>query len=543
VSLRRGILQAGAQNGALFCAYVLTGHLGLKLGAVSGFATLVWPPTGLSLAALLLFGNGAWPGVWLGAFVVNRLNGAPLAVAIAIATGNTLEAVLGASCFRRLSRYEGAFNRLRHVLVLIGPVALVTTLSSATVGVASLAAAGRVLPGHGWATWRAWWIGDALGALIVAPLLLTWSNVRAFKLRPVRLVEVAVLGGALTATCVAVFFRHPGDEGYPFEFPYVLYPLFIWAAIRFGLRGAATATALVASLAIWGTARGGGPFAREGLAASLLAVQTFLGTAALTPLVVAGTIEDVRYAALQETFVASLSHDLKSPLTALLTSAHCLANRTETGPAREHVNRHVQTVGRCVERMVRLIGDMLDTAAIDTGSFSVNRTDEEAGSLVKEAVERALPLAAAKQQEVVAEATGCIPVTCDKERVHQVLSNLIGNAIKFTGKGGTIHVRAQRTAHEVRFSVQDNGRGIPSTELDQVFERYWHTGSASGGGSGLGLFISRNIVEAHSGRIWVESTEGAGSTFFFTLPAHHGGALARRPRHGGGAVSSASCSG
>jgi signal transduction histidine kinase len=495
------------------------------------------------LAALLVFGNGAWPGVWLGAFVVNRLNGAPLAVAIAIATGNTLEAVLGAFCFRRLSRYDGAFNRLRHVLVLIGPVALLTTLSSATVGVVSLVASGRILAGHGWATWRAWWIGDALGNLIVAPLLLTWSNARVIKLRPARLLEAAVLGGALTATCIAVFLPHPGAEAYPFEFPYVLYPLFIWAAIRFGLRGAATATALVASLAIWGTARGGGPFAREGLAASLLAVQTFLGTAALTPLVVAGTIEDLRYAALQETFVASLSHDLKSPLNALVTSAHCLAKKTETTPAREHVKKHVQTVGRCVERMARLIGDMLDTAAIDTGSFSVNRADEDAGSLVKEAVESALPLAAVKQQEVVAEATGRIPVVCDRERVLQVLSNLIGNAIKFTGSGGTIHVVAQRAAHEVRFSVQDNGRGIPSTELEHVFDRYWHTGSASGGGTGLGLFISRNIVEAHSGRIWVESTEGAGSTFVFTLPAHHGGAPARRPRRGRRPVSSASCSG
>jgi signal transduction histidine kinase len=528
------------QIGVLFCAYVLTGKLGLTFGAVSRFATLVWPPTGIALAALLLFGYRAWPGVWLGAFVVNAWHGAPVAVALTIATGNTLEAVLGAYCFHRLSHYRGAFNRLRHVLVLLGPVAVLSTLLSATVGVASLGAGGMMLPGHGWATWRAWWVGDVLGDLIVAPLLLTWATTRAFKVRPAGLAEAAVLGCALAGTCGAVFFGRPGAEGYPFEFPYVLFPLFIWAAIRFGLRGAATATALVAGLAIWGTARGGGPFARDDLAASLLAVQTFLGTAALTPLVVAGTIEDLRYAALQETFVAGLSHDLKSPLNALLTSATVLVKRTETGPACEHVRKHVDLVHRCVGRMVRLIGDMLDTAAIDTGALSMNRHDEDAGSLVAEAVECVLPLAAAKKQQVVAEVTGRIAVVCDRERVLQVLCNLIGNAIKFTADGGTIRVDAQRAHHEVRFSVQDNGVGIAPTELVHVFERYWHTRSACGGGTGLGLFISRGIVEAHSGRIWVESIEGAGSTFYFTLPARH-----LPSQHGTArqAVDSPSCSG
>jgi signal transduction histidine kinase len=533
VSPRYRSLQAGAQIGALFCAYVLTGTLGLRLDALSGFATLVWLPTGLSLAALLLFGSGAWPGVWLGAFVVNRLNGAPLAIALSIAIGNTLEAVLGALCLRRLSSYGGAFNRLRHVLVLVGPVAVLTTLLSATVGVLSLEVGGKVLPGLGWATWRAWWIGDALGVLLVAPLLLTWARSRAFKVRPARLAEAAVLGCALTSASIAVFFRNPSADGYPFDFPYVLYPLFIWAAIRFGLRGASAATALVAGLAIWGTARGGGPFARESLSAGLLAVQTFLGTAALTPLVVAGTVEDLRYAARQETFVAGLSHDLKSPLNALLASAHVLAKKAGADPACEHVKNHVRVVGRCVDRMVRLIGDMLDTAAIDTGSLSMNRRDEDAGSLVREAVEGALSQAAAKQQTVIAESTGSIPVVCDRERVLQVLSNLMGNAIKFTARGGSIRVAAQRASHEIRFSVQDNGEGIAPTELERVFECYWHTASASGGGTGLGLYISRGIVEAHSGRLWVESTQGVGSTFFFTLPVHHDGAVARPPRRGG----------
>src|SRR5262249_42986382 len=148
------------------------------------------------------------------------------------------------------------------------------------------------------------------------------------KIKPTRAVEAILLVAGLVTTCIAVFFRKNDAAVYPFEFPHLLFPLFIWAAIRFKLRGATTATLVVAVLAIWGTARGGGPFAKDRLADSLLTVQTFLGCAALVPLVVAGTISDLTRADLQGEFVAALSHDLRSPLDAIQMSADVLAKAT-----------------------------------------------------------------------------------------------------------------------------------------------------------------------------------------------------------------------
>jgi signal transduction histidine kinase len=529
MSLHKTTLGTGLRIGAVFLCYVAAGKLGLTLAAVSGFAALVWAPTGLSLAALLLFGYGVWPGIWLGAFVVNSWTGAPIAAALAIAVGNTLEAVVGALALRRLTRFAGAFNRLRHVMGLIGPVALGSTLVSATIGVAALCIAGIVPMHRIGVTWRAWWVGDALGDLIVGAFLLAWATIRPAKIKPINAAEAILLAGALVAISIAVFFRKSGVASYPFDFPYLLFPLFVWASTRFNLRGATAATVLVAVFAIWGTTLGRGPFAKEGLADGLLTEQTFLGCAALAPLVVAGTISDLTRADLHEVFVAALSHDLKSPLTAIQMSANLLARTSAAEVLPEHVKRHSQLVHRCVARMVRLIADLLDTTAVEAGHLSVNRHEEDAHQLIAEAVESARPLATAKGQTVCAEAIEPVIVVCDKERVLEVLSNLICNAIKFTRNGGAIKVTVRRDCREARLSVQDNGMGIAPAQLRHIFERYWHGESESGGGTGLGLFIAKGIVEAHSGKIWVESRFGAGSTFHFTLPMQD--ARSDRPLH------------
>jgi integral membrane sensor domain MASE1 len=288
----RGNLDLVAKIAAVALLYTIVGKLGLMLDAVSGFATLVWPASGLALAALLLFGNRLWPGVWLGAFIVNLWTGAPWLVAVAIAAGNTLEAVIGSHVFRRWAEFDGRFDRLRHVAGLIVPAAMLSTLASATVGVASLAFAGVVSAHAIVPTWRAWWIGDVLGDLLVAPLLLTWARPATVVLKPLRRAELVLLGAALVGASLAVFFRPRTSVVFPLEGPYILFPLFIWAAVRFELRGAATATVLASAFAIWGTVVGRGPFARASLAESLLALQTFMGCAALTPLVVGGAISD-----------------------------------------------------------------------------------------------------------------------------------------------------------------------------------------------------------------------------------------------------------
>jgi signal transduction histidine kinase len=504
---------------AVAALYVLVARLGLKLDAVSGFATLVWAPTGISLAVLLLFGYRFSPAVLVGALAVNLWAGASVPVAIGIAIGNTSEALLGAYAMRRFARFHGSFDRLRHVLGLIVLAAMLSTIASAGIGVASLLAGGVVSLAGVRDTFRAWWVGDMLGDLVVAPLLLTWATVTSFKIKPLRLLEAVGLCASLAAACYAVFTRSLPSARHPFESPYVLFPLFMWAAVRFELRGATAATAFASALAIWGTVRGCGPFSRDTLSSSLLALQTFMGSAALTPLVVAGAMSDrARSIRVRETFAATVSHDLKNPLGAISVSAESLSRAVPPDVADGRAQKHADLVRRNVDRMTRLIASLLDASAIEAGQLSVEKRPHDAGAIIEEAVEVAQPLAAVKRQTLVPESDESVFAMCDQERVLQVLSNLIGNAIKFTEEGGTIIVRVERAGRSACFSVKDTGRGIEPANIRHVFERHWHAQRATGGGTGLGLFIAKGIVEAHEGKLWAESARGKGSTFYFTLP-------------------------
>jgi signal transduction histidine kinase len=499
--------------GTLATVYMVTAKLGLSLGAVSGFASLVWPPAGLALAALLLFGSRLWPGIFVGAWVINAWTGAPIMVALAIAVGNTLEALAGAYALRQLGGFRGTFDSLRHVLGLIF-AAIVSTLLSPTIGVTSLRLGGVVQWSQAFETWRAWWVGDMLGDLVVAPLVLAWARRgEALNLKGGRLAEALALATLLVLASYAIF--HATVEVHPFESPYVLFPLFVWAAQRFELRGATLATALATTLAVWGTVRGSGPFARPDLASGLLDLQTFMGCAALTPLVVAGvTMDRDRAIRTQEAFVATVSHDLKNPLNALLMSAELLRRKLSD----ERVQKHYQVLSRSVDRMMQLIRHLLDASAIERRQLTLDRKPEDTRALVDETLEFLRPLATVKSLTLQVQPGEPVEALCDRDRILQVLSNLIGNAIKFSPEEAAITIKTERSRHSVCLSIHDNGPGIEAGELPRVFERYWHAKSAAGGGTGLGLFIAKGIVEAHGGRIWVESTLGAGSTFYFTLP-------------------------
>lgn len=277
-----GVLIAGL--GAL---YVAAGKFGLGIHAVAGFATLVWPPTGIALAALVLFGRRLWPGVFLGATIVNLWSGAPILVALAIGLGNTLEALFAAFALARLPGFRSALDRSRDAVGLVVLAGLLAPAIAATVGACSLALGGVV----GWSgfaeTWRAWWVGDLIGALVVAPVFLTWR--RAERLAGWRGLEAVALALA-TAIVTAAVFMVPVANG--LAHAYLVWPTLIWAAFRFGPAGAARATFVVSALAVLGTVRGSGPFTFGELSVNLLGLQAFVGLAAATFLVLAATVAE-----------------------------------------------------------------------------------------------------------------------------------------------------------------------------------------------------------------------------------------------------------
>ena len=244
-----------------------------------------------------------------------------------------------------------------------------------------------------------------------------------------------------------------------------------------------------------------------------------IATAVDTALLHQQTQEAVRW---REELLAVVSHDLKTPLLVVRMNAEMLlhAARPPGEERRRHGRRHVELVLQAVEQMRGLIGGILDRARVQGMPIPLVPQPIAVEALFQQALEGLRPLALNKFQEVVVEvAPGLPPVSADRERILQVLGNLVGNAIKFTPKSGTVTLRARKVDGMVRLSVKDTGPGISAKDVPHLFERFWRAASALERGTGLGLSIAKSIVEAHGGTIWVETHEGAGSTFFFTLPA------------------------
>ena len=224
--------------------------------------------------------------------------------------------------------------------------------------------------------------------------------------------------------------------------------------------------------------------------------------------------------AARDQILGLVSHDLRNPLSAITLCLSALQD--EPLPEPPMIVGLAATARESVDLMHRIIQDLLDVASIDAGRLSLRRTPTVVGPMLRHAVELLHPVAADFGVSLTVEPSPVVDTLIadiDAERVTQVLSNLIGNACKFTPHGGEIRVSTGTAGDAVCVAVQDTGRGIPPEALPHIFDRFWHAqGGAKQRSTGLGLAIARGIVEAHGGRIWAESEVGKGSTFFFTLP-------------------------
>lgn len=277
---------------ALCAAYIVAGKLGLRLAFLHPSATSVWPPTGITLAAFLLFGYEVWPAILLGAFVVNITTAGSIATSVGIAAGNTLEGLVGAYLVDRFARGRRACERTRDIFKFTGLAAIGSTTLSATAGVVSLSLAGFARWADFWPIWSTWWTGDAVGDIVVAPAILLWAARPRVRWSRPRALEAAGLLVCLLIVGLAAFdgvfpWR---DKHYPLEFLCV--PLLLWAAFRFEQREAAAVVVLLSAIAIWGTLHGYGPFARPTFNESLILLQAFQGVSAVVTLVFAAAVAE-----------------------------------------------------------------------------------------------------------------------------------------------------------------------------------------------------------------------------------------------------------
>jgi signal transduction histidine kinase len=256
--------------------YYGAARAGLHLAYLHGSVTALWPPVGVGVAALVLLGPGVWPGIVIGDLLVADFS-TPWGTVLGETLGNTLEIVVAAVLFRWLAGRRTGLERVRDVLALV-VCAAIGTLISAAFGVVSLRLGHVITPDEFGSVFRTWWLADFSGALVFAPLLLVWAARRSWRMPRIQLAEAALLLALLI-----VLIEVPSQR----DVPYIVFPILIWAALRFGPTGAATTLAIVSSLTVWNTAHGSGPFVRTSLTHSLLATQLFVAVAALTSLVLA----------------------------------------------------------------------------------------------------------------------------------------------------------------------------------------------------------------------------------------------------------------
>ncbi|HEX8873770.1 MAG TPA: MASE1 domain-containing protein, partial [Nitrosospira sp.] len=287
--------QAAARIVLVAIAYYAGGKLGLALpyldGEISSNITLFWPPTGIAFAALLIWGFACWPGVFLGAVAVNLTTGdLSVPIALGIGIGNTLAPVCGAFLLGRITRFQANFLRGRDAVSFM-LIASGSMLVSATGGIISLCADGKLAPGSIFHAWLGWWLGDTVGVLIFSPLLLLWANrqldsldiiIRSSRLRN----EFAFVIGICVLTAWLVFGDVWALGQLRLSLTFLAFLPVIWAGYRFDALGSAVATLIVSLIAVWATARGIGPFAGGDVLLHQLVLCIFITTVSLVSLVI-----------------------------------------------------------------------------------------------------------------------------------------------------------------------------------------------------------------------------------------------------------------
>lgn len=524
----------------LALAYFVLAKVGLRLAFVQANASPVWAPAGLALAALLAGGIRLWPGVLAGAWLANLTTpGTPGLAALLIAAGNTVSAAGAALVLRRIG-FDTALRRFRDILVLMGVGVILAPVVSATNGTAQLVLSGAASAGAWREIWLVWFSGDAIGILLVSPLLLSWWTRRRRTGYVPASPETLALIASVLACCWLVFWRDVSGSRLGPSLAFTVFPFGAWGAVRFGVRGATLVSFLIGLGAVLGTVLSSGPFAAAGLHHQLFQFQLFVLMLAASDLLLAGLAEErIHFEKelarekdraedadrMKSAFLASMSHELRTPLNSIIGFTSLLV-RELVGPLNPEQRRQLEMVRTSSLHLLDLVNDVLDISRIEAGQLEIRRTSFDPVASMGRCVDQVSAAARAKGLTIVLQAApGPGSIESDQRRFEQVVLNLLGNAVKFTDTGG-ITVRCRVEGDALVTSVADTGIGIGLDERDRLFRPFRQLDSGLSRryeGTGLGLAICKGLADLLEGELSLESEPGRGSVFTFRLPLRHRG--------------------
>lgn len=510
-------------------AYWAAARLSLNLALVHGQVTPIWPPTGIALVAILVLGRRIWPAIAVAAFAVNLPIGPSLLGAASIAVGNTLAPLVSSELLHRAG-FRWQLDRMRDAVAIIVLAALVGMTISATVGSSVLIVSGAVPTSSYASTWAVWWAGDAMGVLLVAPLLLSLKPRPG--VRPLNWRDSVELFLLLCVIGIVTYFLFENR----LRLEYLALPLIAVAAWRFRLRGAAPAALIASVVAVWSAVQSTGPFATESLLEKMVTLQAFNVCVSLSSFVLAAFVDarEQRQELRRLYEAASLAlatrtdaidvaaHELGPPV-ALLTSYLAVLSEGKLGPAPRNWTATLNVMADKAWQVDRVIKDLAEAAQVEAKAHPPKRDHFDLRDVIRKSVARARPRAEVTGAQIdTTLGPDPLPVDADAGQIGRILDNLISNSLTYTVRPPRLKMKAQADGDRVIVQVIDNGVGMSATEQTQLFQPFHRTSDPTFSGvpgAGLSLYASRQLAEVNQGTLILERSErGVGTAFALSLP-------------------------